>query len=121
MEGTVTISIKEYERLKDLPHVMVNENKKLKEELELQKSLQQQVLVKYRTYYNNTYRELYWDDINYMNLEDFENEFVKIYKNEISILKESNIDYESHIEKLEKRISELESISIPKKKRFWLF
>ena len=121
MEGTVTISIKEYERLKDLPHVMVNENKKLKEELELQKSLQQQVLVRYRHYNHNDYTKSYWDDVHYMNLEDFRNEFVKLYENRISILKESNIDYESHIEKLEKRISELESIPIPKKKRFWLF
>jgi len=35
MEGTVTISIKEYERLKDLPRLTIKENKELKYQYDL--------------------------------------------------------------------------------------
>jgi len=35
MEGTVTISIREYERLKDLPRLTIKENKELKYQYDL--------------------------------------------------------------------------------------
>ena len=118
MEGTVTISIKEYERLKDLPHTLVEENKKLREELEVQENLQQKVLIKHRSY---SYDEgLYFDEIHYVNLEDFKKEMVNLYENELFRLQNHNLNYKQNEKEMKAKIHVLES-RLEKKKRFWLF
>jgi len=116
MEGTVTISIKEYEGLKDLPNIWNKDRLKLEKQIKDLTANAPIVTINYRYYGYDSNPIPYKTD--YRNLDKFVQEEI----NKVTVLNEdlierNNTQYE--------KIRELESIlnqpKEEKKKRFWFF
>ncbi len=118
MEGTVTISIREYERLKDLPHVMIEENKKLKNKIELLESNMPKVMLVYDYWRNVDYfNDVSPVRVDYKNMDEFVSEYVEKHRKEIGKLIRDINDKKATIAILEDELNQPKE----KKKKFWLF